>query len=76
MLRDPNRKIKILLELKKMKMIDITLQHMTGIIITCIVLQNLCTLSKHNFDREWIEETKYILKRHDHMSLREIQKQW
>ena len=34
-------------------------QHMVHIVTTCIVLHNMCTISKVKFDRELIEETEY-----------------
>ena len=35
-----------------MKTIDVTLQHLTNIVATCIVIHNMCAISNNKFNRE------------------------
>ena len=37
---------------------------MADIVATCIVIHNMCTIGKHKFDIEWIEEADRELNRH------------
>ena len=46
-----------------MKRIDISLQHMADVVVTCIILHNMCIIENNKFDIEWIEETKRELNR-------------
>ena len=40
-----------------MRIVDISLQHMTDVVTTCIVLHNICTIRKKKFNMECIEES-------------------
>ena len=57
-----------------MRRSDIPLRHMTNVIVTCIVLHNICTIGNDKFDIEWIEEVERELSRRiENRSLREGQ---
>ena len=43
------------------KKTDVSLQSMTDIVSTCIVLHNLCIITKDKFDAIWLEEAEVEL---------------
>ena len=40
---------------------DIQLRYMAHVVVTCIVLHNMCTIRRKKFDIERIEEAKIII---------------
>ena len=46
-----------------MKIVDLLLRHMTDVVATYIMLHNMCTIGKDNFDIEWLKEVERKLSR-------------
>lgn len=52
-------------------MIDVSLQHIANIVVTCNMLHNMCTINKNKLDKEWIDKVeKNIYRRNKNRSLR------
>ena len=41
-----------------MRRANIPLRHMADVVVTCIILHNMCTIGKDKFDIEWVEEAE------------------
>ena len=42
-------------------MINVSLQHMVDIVVTCNMLHNMCAISKNKLDKEWIDKVKIYI---------------
>ena len=52
-------------------MIDVSLQHIANIVVTCNMLHNMCTINKNERDKEWIDKVeKETYRRKNNRSLR------